>query len=191
MKEFEIFVLYEKMGGAVVPLIDLIEDKDIMDIEDYEIEGFWGAAGGIRIVLDGYCVIFDSVDFHYLFKCINFLLHSLFLLHGKDASGIFPIDENHPDDIIVKTTGGNVLHLKNLNEEDFLVSYKRGDALNSRRRGERFFEGITINKRVWKSAARIALEEYFSILLSVIDNSPDASRNRTAIEFYHYWLEVK
>ncbi|SFM74918.1 hypothetical protein SAMN05428949_0657 [Chitinophaga sp. YR627] len=191
MKELEIFVLYEKMGGAVVPLIDLIEDRNMMDIEDYEIDRFWGSSGGIRIVLDGYCVIFDSVDFHYLFKCINFLLHSLFLVHGKDASGIFPIDENHPDDVIVKTTGGNVLHLKNLSREDFSISYKRSDTFNSRRRGERFFEEIIINKDVWKSSAGIALDEYFSILLSIINNSSNASGIRTAMEFYHYWLEVK
>lgn len=191
MKALEIFVLYEKWGGAVVPLIDLIESKDMMDIEDYDIEEFWGAGGGIRLVLDEYCIVFDSVDFHYLFKCINFLLHSLFLLHGKDASGIFPIDENYPDDVIVKTTGGNLLHLENLSGEYFLLSYKRSDTFNSRRRGERFFEGITINKPVWESAARIALDEYFSILLSVIENSPNAPRIRTAMEFYHYWLEVK
>lgn len=191
MKELEIFVLYEKEGGAVTPFLDITRGMDMMDIEDYEIEGFWGAAGGIRIVVNGYCIIFDSVDFHYLFKIINFLLHSLFMLNGKSISGIFPIDEEFPDDIVVRTTGGKLLHLKSVSENEFLLSYKHKDKFHLRERGDRFFEDIVIDKLSWKVAAGIALDEYFSVLLDAVNASPGASRNRTAMEFYQYWLDVK
>jgi len=191
MNELEIFVLYERKGGAIVPFVSIVEGKDIMDIEDYEIEGFWGACGGIRIVFDKYCIIFDSVDFHHLFKIINFLLHSLYLLNGKDSYGMFPIDEDYPNDVVVKSTAGWLLRLKDLNQDLFLLSYEHNDVSYLRKRGDRFFEGIAINKLIWKSAARIALDEYFSVLLDAVKASGDAPRNQTAMEYYQYWLEVR
>ncbi|PSL26425.1 hypothetical protein [Chitinophaga ginsengisoli] len=191
MNELEIFVLYERRGGAVVPFVDLIGNRDIMDVEDYEIESFWGACGGIRIVFDKYRIIFDSVDFHHLFKIIDFLLHSLYLLNGKDSFGIFSIDEDFPNDVVVKSTAGHSLRLENLNGDTLLLSYKHREMSYARRRGDRFFEGIAINKVAWKSAARIALEEYFSVLLNIVKASGNAPRNRIAMEYYQYWLEVR
>lgn len=81
--EIKVLLFYLSAQGREVYVSDILNGHHAMDSEDYEVENFWNAFGGIEIVIDEYCTILHVSDFEFLIKVTNFLLNSLLLVKGR------------------------------------------------------------------------------------------------------------
>jgi hypothetical protein len=190
-KNLEINILYFSRQGKEIIFSDITQKKDCLEISDYEPDNFWAIMGGFEITIGGHFTIFHSSDFHYLVKATSFLIHSMYWIKNQ-VSDWFDKDIEFPNDVVVKSTGGNIIRLicKNDSELSFSFSHISKDYRNVR--GDRFFEEITINKYEWFKQVDIALDEYFSQLLNVIDKSEKPnSTNETMMEYYEVWTKIR
>lgn len=187
-KSIEIYVLYSPLNSYEYSFFEIVNENMPLAVGDYEPSGFWGINGGLEIVINGYCSIFRSTDFHYLVRATSFLLQSLYWLKGE-KSHWFDVDDDYPDDVSVRTTGRNVLLLKNIDESNVELSFISANN-ESTERGLRYFNNIVINKDQWCSAVHIALSEYFEMLLAVVKNNLGDETNKTMINYYNVWQAI-
>ena len=190
-KSLEIKLLYYSNQGREVSFTDISQGKDSLDLENYESENFWATMGGFEITIDGHLTIFHSSDFHYLVKATSFLIHSLYWIKNE-TSDWFDKDDEFPKDVIIKSTGGNIIRLTSINENELSFSYSHASKDHINVRGDRFFEGFTINKTEWFKQADLALDEYFIQLRKVIAQSEKPNRiNETMHEYYQVWTKTR
>ncbi len=190
-KILEISILYFSNQGREITFTDISQRQDCMDVEDYEPDNFWGIMGGFEITIGGHFTIFHSSDFHYLVKATSFLINSMYWIKSE-VSEWFDKDDDFPNDVIVKSTGGNLIRLTSQNDTELIFSYSHKSEDYENVRGDRFFEGFTIDKTEWFKQVDIALDEYFSQLLNVIDKSDKPNRtNETMKEYYDVWTKIR
>jgi hypothetical protein len=176
--------------GREASFFDLAQRKDGMDLEHYTPYGFWGIGGGMEIVTNDYHSIFRSTDFHYLVKVTNFLINSIYWIHGKRCDR-FDIDDDYPNDVVLRTTGNKEIRLTNNNtDSEVQLSFTlQGKSFNYER-GIRYFEGVTISKVEWTNAVTLALNEYFEVLIRVIDDNADDQTSKVMLGYYDVWKNI-
>ncbi len=186
-KSTELSIIYQSADNGEVFLRDVLTGNDYIDEEGYEPGNFWGCCGGLEIVIDEYKVIFKSLDFHYLCKVINFLLHTLYKIKGKTSSWF---DDGSPDSVTVQTTGGNSLIITVLSENVSISYLRKGETTDNEVRGDRFFAAILVNKNDFFNATAIALGEYFVILEQIINDNPGNNIADTMKAMLAVWKAV-
>lgn len=189
INNIEIFVIYSSNTGREKFFFDIVRQEDIMDIEHYTPKGFWGIDGGIEIVIDGYCSIFRSTDFHYLVKATSFLLHSLYWTQSKKSEW-FDVDDDYPDDIVLRNTNNDLLRIGKGNENELIISYTSVSENYLKVRGDRFFENILISQDAWINACKQALSEYFDMLLKITQDNPREDSSKTMMNYYYVWQNI-
>ncbi len=190
-KKLEINVLYSSNQRREIAFSDIVQKNDCFDMEDYEPENFWGIMGGFDITVNNHFTIFHSSDFHYLVKATSFLIHSMYWIKNE-VSDWFDKDDDFPDDVIVKSTGGNIIKLSPQNENEISFSFTNSTKNYINKRGDRFFENFIINKIEWFNQVDLALNEYFIQLLNVIDKSDKPNRTtETMQEYCEVWTKIR
>jgi hypothetical protein len=184
----EVTILYYSCSGREVTFTSIVNGEDAMDQEDYEPKPFSSLMGGFQLTVDGYKTIFSSSDFHYLVKATSFLIHSLYWIRSK-TSEWFDKDDDFPNDVIVKSTGDNLIRLQNFRETEVNFSYSPKER-RTLKRGDRFFDGVTIEKQVWFNQTDIALKEYFDILLRVVSPKNDDETSKVMLDYYKVWKAI-
>ncbi len=110
----------------------------------------------------------------------------------NEVSDWFDKDDDFPDDVIVKSTGGNIIKLSKQNESEISFSYANSSEDYNNKRGDRFFENFVVNKIEWFNEVDLALNEYFIQLLNVIDKSNKQNRTiETMQEYYEVWTKIR
>jgi hypothetical protein len=188
-QNLEINIFYASRGGREITFTDIANSSDCMDLEDYEAEAFWMLTGGFQVTLDGYKTIFRSSDFHYLVKATSFLIHSLYWIKNK-TSDWFDKDDTFPNDVIVKSTGGNLVRLQSINDDELKFSHTPPNEKHLVKRGDRFFAGAIIHKKEWFIQTNVALKEYFDTLSFVVDKSEKSKTSEVMIEYYEVWKAI-
>jgi hypothetical protein len=187
-RQLEINILYYSRTGRETTFTDIKNGKDSMDLEDYVPNCFWMLMGGFQVTIDGYKTIFNSSDFHYLVKAASFLIHSQYWIKGK-LSDWFDKDDTFPNDVIVRSTGDNLVRLQK-NDVNFLkLSYTPKEP-HPYKRGERFFNEEIVEKIQWFQQTDIALSEYFDILLHVVDQNENTETSKTMLDYYAVWKAI-
>ena len=189
VNQLEINILCDSENSGVISFTDIVSGNISLDSGNYTAEGFWGLTGGFQVTIEGYKTVFNTTDFHYLIKATNFLIHSLFWINGK-TSDRFDKDDFFPDDVVVRTTGGNLIRLQNHSNLELLFSYTPQRENYIFKRGDRFFEGLPINKQTWFSQCNIALGEFFDILLSVANEDKTNETSKLMMGYYRFWQDV-
>jgi len=193
MKEnipIEIFTIYRSNEGRETSFYNIVNSKDVIDDEHYEPSKFWNCMGGLSVCINQYQTVFCSTNFYNLVKATSFLIHSLYWIKNR-RSDWFDIDDDYPNDIILRTTSNEIIRLANHNEEALSLSFTSSEVNHVRQRGDRYFESVLIKKEGWYAAAKLALEEYFEVLLRVVKNSSGDSTSRTMMSYYDVWKNLK
>ncbi|MDO6429649.1 hypothetical protein Q4E93_03540 [Flavitalea sp. BT771] len=188
-QQLEICILYWSKNGREVRFIDIVKDNDSIDMDEYAPEAFWSAMGGFEVTLNRYKTIFHSSDFHYLVKVTNFLIHSLYWIKGR-TSDWFDKDEAFPNDVIVKSTGNNLIRLHSIDDKEISFSYTSSKDILISERGERFFEQVILDKQEWFKQTDIALKEYFDTLINIINRNESTEINKLMLEYYDVWEAI-
>ncbi|MEO7213590.1 hypothetical protein [Mucilaginibacter sp.] len=188
IKSIGVYLLYSPSYNEEYTFFEIVKGMPL-DLKDYEVSNFWGVDGGIEIVVNGYCSIHKNTDFHYLVEATNFLIRSLYWLQGK-KSDRFDVDDDYPNDVVVRTTGNKLLLLKDINEREISLSFTSLENNDVNARGVRYFENILIAKSDWSAAVKLALSEYFEVLLKVVQNNPNDSTSKTMMNYYNDWRVV-
>ena len=187
--DVEIIVLYHSIDGKEISFFDLFNRREAIDSEASEPAKFWWSYGGFEIAINDYKVIFHSCNFQYLVKATSFLIQSLYWLQGE-KSDWFDTDDDYPNDVVLKTTSGEELHLTKNGIDDVKLSFTPKKKPYENERATRYFENLVIGKAEWENATRLALNEYFEVLLSVIQNSPDDEMSKTMLNYYDVWKDI-
>ncbi len=187
--DIEVIVLYQSIGGKEISFFDLLNHREAIDSEASEPANFWWSYGGFEIAINDYKVIFHSCNFQYLVKATSFLIQSLYWLQGE-KSDWFDTDDDYPNDVVLKTTSGEELHLTKNGIDDVKLSFTPKKKPYENERATRYFENLVIGKAEWENATRLALNEYFEVLLSVIQNSPDDEMSKTMLNYYDVWKDI-
>ncbi len=190
IKDIEVYLLYSPNDNKEYSFFEIVREAVPLDFKDYEASNFWGINGGFEIVANGYCSIFRNTDFHYLVKATSFLLHSLYWIQGK-KSDWFDVDDDYPNDVVARTTNNKLLILKNINENEVSLAFTSSENNHANARGTRYFENIAINKNDWGNAVKLALSEYFEVLLTVVQNNPNDSTSKTMMGYYDVWRNIE
>jgi hypothetical protein len=188
-QQLEICILYWSKNGREVSFADIEKGADSLDMDEYSPDAFWSAMGGFEITLNGYNTIFHSTDFHYLVKATNLLIHSLYWIKGR-VSDRFDKDDDFPNDVIVRSTGSNLIRLQSLNDIELKFSYISSKEKPIARRGDRFFEGVILDKQEWFRQADIALKEYFDTLVNIIKRNESRETSKVMLEYYEVWKAI-
>jgi hypothetical protein len=181
----EINIIYRSSNGREATFTDIKNGTEAIDIEEYEPKQFWLLMGGFQVTLEKYKTIFRSSDFHYLVKATSFLIYSLYWIKGE-VSEWFDKDDMFSNDVVVRSTGGNLIRLQSTGNNTLTFSYIPKEP-HSYKRGERFFEAMEIEKALWFQEADIALSEYFEVLLRVVRQSEASETSNLMLQYYGVW----
>ncbi len=189
--KLEIFFLYcSNSRGEDISFTEIVQQKNILDGEDIEPSNFWGISGGVQILVNNYNTVFRSVNFHYLVKATNFLIHSLYWIKGIQNDR-FDSDDDYPNDVVVRTTSNELLRLRSNSEKEVVLSFSHSERNHIWQRGDRYFENIIINKDDWYNASKLALSEYFEVLLRAVQSNPNDSTSKTMMGYYEGWRNIE
>ena len=187
--KIEINILYDSKNRGEISFTDIANQNNSMDSEDYKPESFWGLTGGFQVTIDDYKTIFSSTDFHYLVKATSFLIHSMYWIKDKKSEW-FDTDDTFPNDVIVKSTDNNLIRLQKYTDAKLEFSYVSTKQNYIRKRGDRFFEGLMIDKQEWFRQTNIALKEYFDTLLFVSNKAENDKTSKVMSEYYDLWKAI-
>jgi len=188
-QRLEICIHYLSKNDREIRFVDIVKGSDIMDADEYMPEPFWSAMGGFEVTLGGYKTIFHSSDFHYLVKATNFLIHSLYWIKGR-TSDRFDKDDAFPNDVIVRSTGSNLIRLQAMNDKELSFSYTPSKDTLISERGDRFFERVILDKQEWFKQTDIALKEYFDTLINIINRNERSDVNKVMLEYHKVWKVI-
>lgn len=193
MKEnlpIEIFTIYRSNEGRETSFFNIVNSKDLMDDEHYEPSNFWNCMGGLSICINQYQTVFCSTNFYNLVKATSFLIHSLYWIKSR-RSDWFDIDDDYPHNVIVRITSTEILMLRQIDERELFLSFFSSERNHVRQRGDRYFENIAINKNDWYNASMIALSEYFTMLVKVVQNNPTDDTCKIMMSYYDVWRDIE
>ncbi|MFT3824382.1 MAG: hypothetical protein QM731_10700 [Chitinophagaceae bacterium] len=184
----EINILYYSDEGRESRFSDIQNNIDCLDIEDYETESFWSLMGGFEVTVNGFNTIFHNSNFHYLTKATSFLIQSLYWIKNEPSEW-FAKEDIFPNQISLRSTGNNIVRLQEHNEHELIFSYTPAKE-RTPQRGDRFFNGVVLNKQEWFKQTDIALGEYFNVLRYVLKTNSCNNISENMFEYYESWHTV-
>ena len=185
-ENLEINLLHYTTKERIVSYGDIARHVDYLDSEDLEPTNFWGACGGFEVTVDGFKTIFRNLEFYVLLRAIDFLLCSLFWIKGNRI-GWFDIDHEFPNDVVARFQSGNFIRLQRGEAQSLLFSFLPTDMNKFGLKGTRFFSSEIINREEWCQKARLALSQYFDVLVKVIDKEPDHPQSKVLKAYQDLW----
>lgn len=189
IEDIEIFVVYYSNAGRETTFFDIVEGKEVMDLEHYNPSGFWGCGGGLKIITDNFNTLFNSVKFEYLVKATSFLIRSMYWIKGTRFSWN-DVEEEYENGVTLKTETNDLIFLRKSGINKLLLSYFSSNKGAVRERGQSFFEDIIISEKAWYNASQQALTEYFVILKKITDENPLDESNVVMLNYYNAWLNL-
>jgi hypothetical protein len=121
-------------------------------------------------------------------KAVSFLLNSVYWLEKKKSDWFN--DYSDTDRLSIEFGLNQELLIRDDSSTHIALSYSSRKEGFKKGRGERFFEEVFFDKKEWIAAVKIALSEYFTILLYVAENNPDNDTSRVMLTYYDVWKEV-
>jgi hypothetical protein len=188
MKEIEIMCFYYSYVGREVSYYEICNGTDLMDESDYASNNFWFSLGGFSITVDGFKTIFKSHDFYNMTKATSFLLNTLYWLDNKYSNWFN--DYKNAEEISIEFGLNEKLTIRNCDIQKIALSYSHQNATHQKKRGDRFFESVILDKQEWVGAVKAGLSEYFEILLKVAQSNQNDSTSKTMMEYYNIWKGV-
>jgi hypothetical protein len=186
----EIAILYRSDEGREVSFTDLINNRDVMDVNHYEPSAFWNIFGGFEVTLNGHFTIFHNCNFYCLVKATNFLITSLFWIKGKQSDR-FDNTNDTPNHLSINPSPDTTLRLQRLNEKELIFSYLPRENTYKHKRGDRYFGTINLNSDSWFEQTDLALNEYFEIMKMVIAKADKSDKTvQTMIEYLKVWQDL-
>ncbi len=178
-------ILFSKSGRE----ININEIKDGINYFEDEVtpEYLWGSLGGIEVVTDGYKRILRCFEFYVSLNAIDFLMNSVFWMHGLLDKGF--IDDDFPKCITSRLPTGNFLKICNHKDDTIVFSYDQ--TASSSFDSQRFFHEEILYKEEWEEAAFAALKDYFEILSKSFADYPKDCKSEIITDYLNQWNKLK
>ncbi|PUZ19172.1 hypothetical protein GA0116948_1382 [Chitinophaga costaii] len=193
MKEYnklEILCLYCSYAGRVTSYYELCNDADFMEKEEYTNSGFLASLGGFSITIRGFNTIFNSYGFYNVMKATTFLLNTLYWLEGKYYEDWFN-DYSNTDLLSIEFGINEILTIRKNGMAEIQLSYFNKEKMDQSKRGEHFFYDFVLRTDEWLEACRIALEEYFAMLLKVVRQNKHDDAAIVLLRYQEVWRQIK
>lgn len=188
--DIEVTCFHLSYAGAETTYYDISRNGfPVMDLDNWDIDGFWGAHGGFTITIDGYKTVFHSSEFYNIVKATTFLLNTIYWLEGKPSDWFN--DYTGAEELSITFGLQEVFKVRKKNEDAIYLSYYREDASAERTRGDRFFTDLLVSRDSWIDACKVALDEYFQVLKEIADGYPTSGYAPTLHRYYDVWMGVK